>query len=81
MRYIKIWMEECNSETSSIQLIDKLKKEKGLFTGDFIKCCLKLVNMSKEIECFCSNELKEKLIEGKTKLLKFICSNSSLYIN
>lgn len=81
MYYIKIWMEECNCESSAIQLIDRLKKEKGLFTGDFIKCCLKLVNMSKEIECICSNELKEKLMEGKSKLLKFICSNSSLYIN
>jgi hypothetical protein len=81
MKYIKIWMEECNTETASIQLIDKLKKEKGIFTGDFIKVCLKLVNMSKEIECICSNELKEKLIEGKSKLMKFICTNSSLYIN
>ena len=81
MRYIKIWMEECNTESGSIQLIDKLKKEKGVFTGDFIKCCLKLVNISKEIECMCTNSLKEKLIEGKTKLLKFICSNESLYIN
>jgi superfamily II RNA helicase len=81
MRYIKIWMEECNTENGSIQLIDKLKKEKGIFTGDFIKCCLKLVNISKEIECMCSNSLKEKLIEGKNKLLKFICSNESLYIN
>lgn len=81
MRYIKVWMEECNTESGSIQLIDKLKKEKGIFTGDFIKCCLKLVNISKEIECMCSNSLKEKLIEGKNKLLKFICSNESLYIN
>ena len=81
MKYIKIWMEECNTESASIQLIDKLKKEKGIFTGDFIKVCLKLVNMSKEIECICSNELKEKLIEGKSKLMKFICTNSSLYIN
>jgi hypothetical protein len=81
MLYIKLWMEECDNDISAIQLIDRLKKEKGLFTGDFIKCCLKLVNMAKEIECICSNELKEKLIEGKSKLLKFICSNSSLYIN
>jgi hypothetical protein len=81
MRYIKIWMEECNTENVSIQLIDKLKKEKRVFTGDFIKCCLKLVNISKEIECMCTNSLKEKLIEGKNKLLKFICSNESLYIN
>lgn len=80
MKYIKIWMEDCNNESSSVQLIDKLNKEKGLFTGDFIKFCLKLINMSKEIEGFCSNQLKEKLIEGKTSILKFICSNSSLYI-
>ena len=80
MYYIKIWMEECDNQSNSIQLIEKIKLEKDLFTGDFIKCCLKLVNIAKEIECFCSYELKEKIIEGKTKLLKFICSNSSLYI-
>jgi antiviral helicase SKI2 len=80
MNYIKIWMEECDNPTSSIHLIEKIKSEKGLFTGDFIKCCLKLVNISKEIECFCGYELKEKIIEGKSKLLKFICSNTSLYI-
>ena len=73
-------MEECDNQSNSIQLIEKIKSEKDLFTGDFIKCCLKLVNIAKEIECFCSYELKEKIIEGKTKLLKFICSNSSLYI-
>ena len=80
MQYIQIWMEDCNNEQSSIQLIDRLNKEKGLFTGDFIKFCLKLINISKEIECFCNNNLKEKLNEGKIKILKFICSNSSLYI-
>jgi superfamily II RNA helicase len=41
MNYIKIWMEECDNPTSSIHLIEKIKSEKGLFTGDFIKCCLK----------------------------------------
>ena len=80
MNYIKTWMESCDDEISSIQLIQQMKQEKKWFTGDFIKCCLKLVNMSKEIESFCQLELIEKLKEGSNKLLKFICSNESLYL-
>ena len=57
-----------------------MKQEKKWFTGDFIKCCLKLVNMAKEIESFCMCDLIEKLKEGSNKLLKFICSNESLYL-
>ena len=80
MKYIKAWMENCDDEISSIQLIQQMKQEKKWFTGDFIKCCLKLVNMAKEIESFCMCELIEKLREGSNKLLKFICSNESLYL-
>ena len=80
MKYIKAWMETCEDEISSIQLIQQMKQEKKWFTGDFIKCCLKLVNMAKEIESFCMCDLIEKLKEGSNKLLKFICSNESLYL-
>jgi superfamily II RNA helicase len=54
MPYIKLWMETCDDAISSIQLIQRMKIEKKWFTGDFIKCCLKLVNMAKEIET-CNN--------------------------
>ena len=27
MHYIQIWMDECNNEQSSVQLIDKLNKQ------------------------------------------------------
>jgi superfamily II RNA helicase len=80
MPYIKLWMESCDDELSSIQLIQRMKVEKKWFTGDFIKCCLKLVNMAKEIESCNNLELIEKLKEGSNKLLKFICSNESLYL-
>ena len=80
MTYIKIWMESCDDEISSIQLIQRMKVEKKWFTGDFIKCCLKLVNMAKEIESCNNLELIEKMKEGSNKLLKFICSNESLYL-
>ena len=78
--YIQIWMNHCSDEKSSIQFIEKMKCEKGWFTGDFIKCCLKLVNLSKEIESICSLDCLEKIKEGKSKLLKFICTNKSLYL-
>jgi superfamily II RNA helicase len=81
MPYIKKWMDTCDDSLASIQLIQEIKSQKGWFTGDFIKCCLKLVNMSKEIESICEPDLLEKLKEGSNKILKFICSNESLYLN
>uniref|UniRef100_A0A6C0JJD6 Helicase n=1 Tax=viral metagenome TaxID=1070528 RepID=A0A6C0JJD6_9ZZZZ len=81
MPYIKRWMDTCDDSLSSIQLIQEIKSQKGWFTGDFIKCCLKLINMSKEIESICEPDLLEKLKEGSSKILKFICSNESLYLN
>jgi superfamily II RNA helicase len=80
MPYIKLWMDTCDDEITSIQLIQRMKVEKKWFTGDFIKCCLKLVNMAKEIESCNNLELIEKMKEGSNKLLKFICSNESLYL-
>ena len=78
MEYIKEWMDNCDDETKSIQLLVKMKFT--IFCGDFIKCCLKIVNICKEIEPTATYELKEKIIEGKTKLMKFICTNQSLYL-
>ena len=82
MYYIQLWMDGCTNEVESIQIIQQLKRDKGLFTGDFIKCCLKLINMSKELEGVCDLELDflEKIKEGGNKLLKFICTNKSLYL-
>jgi superfamily II RNA helicase len=82
MLYIKQWMEDCNNEIKSVQLLNQMKED--IFCGDFIKCCLKIINMCKEIEktLDLSNayDLREKIEEGKSKMMKFICTNQSLYL-
>jgi superfamily II RNA helicase len=79
MPFIKEWMDECDDEIKSVKLLNKIKQNQ-LFCGDFVKCCLKLVNISKEIEKNADPDLKEKLEEGKGKIMKFICTNQSLYL-
>jgi superfamily II RNA helicase len=79
MTYIKEWMDDCDDEIKSIKLLNKIKLNQ-LFCGDFVKCCLKLVNLSKEIEKNALPDLREKLEEGKRKIMKFICTNQSLYL-
>lgn len=78
MPFIKEWMDDCDDEIKSVQLLNKMKQT--IFCGDFVKCCLKLVNISKEIEKNALPDLREKLEEGKTKIMKFICTNQSLYL-
>ena len=79
MPFIKEWMDECDDEIKSVKLLNKIKQNQ-LFCGDFVKCCLKLVNVSKEIEKNADPDLREKLEEGKSKIMKFICTNQSLYL-
>jgi len=78
MTYIKEWMDDCDDEIKSVKLLNKMKQT--VFCGDFVKCCLKLVNISKEIEKNAEPDLREKLEEGKGKIMKFICTNQSLYL-
>ena len=80
MKYVKQWLEGCGNENEAILLIHEMKREKEWFTGDFIKCCLKLVNMAKEFEDVVSLDFLEKIKEGSSKLLKFVCTNESLYL-
>lgn len=80
--YIHLWINECNNPEESVQLLQRIKQDKNIFIGDFIKCCIKLVNISKEIEQACEEnlDLVEKCIQGRNSLLKFICSADSLYL-
>jgi hypothetical protein len=78
MPFIKEWMDDCDDEIKSVKLLNKMKYT--IFCGDFVKCCLKLVNISKEIEKNAPPDLREKLEEGKSKIMKFICTNQSLYL-
>jgi antiviral helicase SKI2 len=82
MEYVFEWMTKCDNEHTSALLLEKLKNEKNIFSGDFIRCCLKLVNISRELESVCENhlDLVKKLQEGRHMLMKFICTNESLYL-
>lgn len=82
MEYVGEWMEKCQDENSSALLLQRLKHEKKIFSGDFIKCCLKLVNISRELETACADRIDfvEKLVDGRKMIMKFICTNESLYL-
>jgi hypothetical protein len=81
MEFIQGWMC-CDDEPSTLSLLERLKREKNIFSGDFIKCCLKLVNVAREIDSISDLHLglRQKLREGSDLLLKFICTNESLYL-
>ena len=81
-KYVCGWMEHCSNELESVQWIETFKQEKGLFVADFIKVCLKLVNMARELERAYEDkpELCVLLKEGVSQLLKFVCTQDSLYL-
>ena len=82
--YVKEWIEECNDIKSCNSFIDKFKRQTGLYIGEFIKCCLKLINLSNELKTVClyfnNNDLLEKIENSLPKIMKFIITNNSLYI-
>jgi superfamily II RNA helicase len=79
MEFIQAWMC-CEDEASSLNMLQEVKWKKGIFVGDFIKCCLKLVNVAKELDRIERLDFREKLREGSQLLMKFICTHDSLYL-
>jgi hypothetical protein len=79
MEFIQKWMNSTD-EHSSLLMLQEVKSKKGIFVGDFIKCCLKMVNIAKELERIERLDFREKLREGTDKLMKFICTHDSLYL-
>mgnify|MGYP001269329925 CR=1 FL=1 len=83
MDYIKRW---CNmSEESGVMtLLNEMKINKDIFLGDFVKCCIKISNITREIKTICeytkNYECLEKLNDLDKYLLKFIVSTESLYL-
>lgn len=82
--YIKEWIDSCHDIESSNLFLNKFKQETDLFIGEFIKCCLKLVHVSKEIKTICeyfnNYDLLTKLDKTTNKIMKFIITNNSLYL-
>jgi superfamily II RNA helicase len=79
MEFIQKWMN-CTDESSSLAMLHDVKNKKGIFVGDFVKCCLKMVNVAKELDRIERLDFREKLREGTDKLMKFICTHDSLYL-
>jgi len=79
MELTQQWMT-CMDESSSLSMLREVKTKKGLFVGDFIKGCLKMVNVAKELDRIDRLDFREKLREGTSLLMKFICTHDSLYL-
>ena len=81
--YMKEWCDACD-EVACKNLIIKIKKEKDIFLGEFVKAILKINNIATEFEKVC--ELLQNLnllqkIKNIPKLtMKYIVTNQSLYI-
>ncbi len=75
---------DCQKESDCVLLLNKLKEEKNIFPGEFIKAILKINNITLELENICellgNVEMKNKLSFIPEKTLKFIATNQSLYV-
>jgi len=76
----------CNAsnEIECIEVINNIKQSHKIFLGEFIKCILKVNNISSEFEKICEKignvELLSKMREIPKITLKYIVTNLSLYV-
>ena len=81
--YIKEWCE-CNDEIKCKNLVNKIKEEKQIFLGEFVKAILKINNIAAEFEKVCellqNLNLLQKIKNIPNLTLKYIVTNQSLYI-
>ena len=84
MEKMKEWYNNINNVEDGLVFFNTIKNEKDIFIGDFIKCCLKIINMINELKIVCENEqnysLLVKLNNIQSKIQKNIVSNKSLYL-
>ena len=59
-------------------------QEKDIFIGDFMKCCMKIVNMCNELKIFAENDgnfaFMEKINSIQRNIQKNIETNQSFYL-
>lgn len=84
MEIVKHWYEEIETISQCKIFFHDFENKYGIFIGDFVKCCLKIVNICNELKQFCENDnnyfLMEKLQNIQHKLQKNIITNKSLYV-
>ena len=76
LEYVSLWYDtdDCN------KVLNKIKKDKVLFVGDFVKAVLKIICIINEIK-YISIAMETRCDEIINMLLKNIVNNQSLYIN
>jgi len=81
--YIIAWYE-AEDEIACKAVIAKIKHEKNIFLGEFIKGILKINNICAEFEKICELNgnlgLLEKIKVIPAKMLKYVVTNQSLYL-
>ena len=81
--YIMRWCD-CQNEIDCKLVLQDIKREKGIFLGEFIKAILKINNICSEFEKICEINgnlvLLEKIKQIPSYTLKYVVSNQSLYI-
>ena len=84
MDYMKTWYKTVHNEDQSRFFFDTLKQEKDIFIGDFMKCCMKIVNMCNELKIFGENDenyaFVEKISIIQQNIQKNIVTNQSFYL-
>ena len=81
--YIQSWCS-ASDEESCRNIINKIKEEKGIFLGEFVKAILKINNIAREFEKICESlqnfSLLQKIKSIPELTLKYVATNQSLYI-
>ena len=83
VKYVLEWCA-CTNVNESKLVLQKLKEEKGVFLGEFVKAILKILNIANEMikvcEAFGKISLLHKLKQIPDLVLKFVATNQSLYV-
>ena len=81
--YTMLWAKAEN-EKQCLNCINLLYNYENVYTGDFIKALLKVINICKEYEIICNTlnqfELLQKIKLIYPLILKYFVTNKSLYI-
>lgn len=80
---LKEWIN-VETDGQAILFLNQMKKEKGIFLGEFVKYIMNINNLSKELENVAeylgNMEFLSKLQQIPEKTIKFIVTNQSLYV-
>ena len=83
INYISDWYD-CSTANECLDIINKIREEKDVFLGEFVKGIIKINNICNELEKIAESigdiSLLDKLKNIHLNTLKFVATNQSLYI-